>query len=48
MCFIPQLKAYPKYKFDYGVSDLKTGDNKSQWEIRDGDVVKGKYSSSRP
>ena len=36
--------AYPKYKFEYGVKDLKTGDHKSQWEIRDGDVVKGEYS----
>lgn len=35
-------QAYPKYKFDYGVSDFKTGDNKNQWEVRDGDVVKGK------
>jgi hypothetical protein len=24
--------AYPKYKFEYGVKDLKTGDHKSQWE----------------
>ncbi|KAG8231734.1 hypothetical protein J437_LFUL012041 [Ladona fulva] len=36
--------AYPKYNFDYGVSDHKTGDAKSQWETRDGDVVKGAYS----
>jgi Insect cuticle protein len=36
--------AYPKYKFEYGVKDLKTGDHKSQWEIRDGDVVKGEYT----
>jgi hypothetical protein len=26
------------------VSDGKTGDHKSQWETRDGDVVKGAYS----
>lgn len=32
---------YPKYHFDYGVSDYKTGDIKKQWEMRDGDVVKG-------
>lgn len=36
--------AYPKYKFEYGVKDLNTGDHKSQWEIRDGDVVKGEYT----
>ncbi|XP_046393610.1 cuticle protein 19-like [Ischnura elegans] len=36
--------AYPKYNFDYGVSDHKTGDQKNQWESRDGDVVKGAYS----
>uniref|UniRef100_A0A182KEV4 Uncharacterized protein n=1 Tax=Anopheles christyi TaxID=43041 RepID=A0A182KEV4_9DIPT len=36
--------AYPKYKYDYGVQDAHTGDHKSQWEIRDGDVVKGGYT----
>ncbi|XP_046392112.1 cuticle protein 19-like [Ischnura elegans] len=36
--------AYPKYNFDYGVSDHKTGDLKNQWEARDGGVVKGSYS----
>lgn len=36
--------AYPKYKFEYGVKDPRTGDHKSQWEIRDGDVVKGEYT----
>lgn len=36
--------AYPKYKFKYGVKDPHTGDHKSHWEIRDGDVVKGEYS----
>ncbi|XP_001688131.2 histidine-rich glycoprotein [Anopheles gambiae] len=36
--------AYPKYKFEYGVKDPHTGDHKSQWEVRDGDVVKGQYS----
>lgn len=39
---------YPKYQFDYGVKDLKTGDIKSQWEKRDGDVVKGSYSLHEP
>ncbi|XP_053676885.1 cuticle protein 7-like [Anopheles nili] len=36
--------AYPKYKYNYGVQDAHTGDHKSQWEIRDGDVVKGGYT----
>ncbi|XP_016959281.1 cuticle protein 8 [Drosophila biarmipes] len=35
---------YPKYHFDYGVKDAHTGDQKSQWETRDGDKVKGSYS----
>ncbi|XP_062543982.1 histidine-rich glycoprotein-like [Armigeres subalbatus] len=36
--------AYPKYKFEYGVKDAHTGDHKTHWEHRDGDVVKGQYS----
>lgn len=36
--------AYPKYKFEYGVKDPHTGDHKSQWEVRDGDVVHGEYT----
>jgi hypothetical protein len=36
--------AYPKYKFEYGVKDPHTHDHKSQWESRDGDVVKGQYT----
>lgn len=40
--------AYPKYMFEYGVNDPLTGDNKNQWEIRDGDVVKGGYSLDEP
>lgn len=35
---------YPKYKFEYGVKDPHTHDHKSQWEMRDGDVVKGEYT----
>ncbi|XP_065094379.1 pro-resilin-like [Ochlerotatus camptorhynchus] len=35
--------AYPKYNFEYGVDDPHTGDHKKQWEVRDGDVVKGGY-----
>jgi hypothetical protein len=40
--------AYPKYSFNYGVNDVHTGDIKSQWEERDGDVVKGEYSLVEP
>ncbi|PSN53438.1 hypothetical protein C0J52_05131 [Blattella germanica] len=40
--------AYPKYSFNYGVNDHHTGDIKSQWEERDGDVVKGEYSLVEP
>uniref|UniRef100_A0A182PIR4 Cuticle protein 8 n=1 Tax=Anopheles epiroticus TaxID=199890 RepID=A0A182PIR4_9DIPT len=35
--------SHPSYKFEYGVKDPHTGDHKSQWEHRDGDVVKGAY-----
>jgi hypothetical protein len=35
---------HPQYKYEYGVKDPKTGDHKSQWEHRDGDVVKGEYT----
>jgi Insect cuticle protein len=35
---------HPSYKFEYGVKDPKTKDHHSQWEHRDGDVVKGEYS----
>ncbi|KAG5872281.1 hypothetical protein JTB14_037414 [Gonioctena quinquepunctata] len=40
--------AYPKYKFNYGVKDPHTGDEKSQYEERDGDTVKGSYSVAEP
>jgi hypothetical protein len=36
--------SHPQYKFEYGVKDAHTGDHKNQWEVRDGDVVKGEYS----
>lgn len=42
------MKEHPKYKFDYGVKDPHTGDNKKQWETRDGDVVKGGYTLQEP
>ncbi|GAB0091932.1 histidine-rich glycoprotein [Sergentomyia squamirostris] len=32
------------YKFEYGVKDFHTGDNKEAWEHSDGHVVKGAYS----
>ncbi|XP_050444474.1 cuticle protein 19.8-like [Adelges cooleyi] len=38
----------PSYHFNYGVKDLHTGDLKSQWERREGDVVKGSYSLMEP
>jgi len=38
----------PNYHFNYGVKDLHTGDLKSQWERREGDVVKGSYSLMEP
>ncbi|XP_058120935.1 adult-specific cuticular protein ACP-20-like [Anopheles ziemanni] len=40
--------AYPKYQFEYGVKDPITGDHKSQWEMRDGDIVKGAYTLDEP
>ncbi|XP_053683311.1 cuticle protein 19-like [Sabethes cyaneus] len=40
--------AHPKYKFEYGVKDSHTGDNKEQWEHRDGDAVEGSYSLHEP
>ncbi|CAH1368536.1 unnamed protein product [Tenebrio molitor] len=38
----------PKYEFKYGVEDAHTGDKKTQYEVRDGDVVKGQYSLVEP
>ncbi|XP_052738597.1 uncharacterized protein LOC112058219 [Bicyclus anynana] len=40
--------AYPKYSYDYSVKDPHTGDFKTKWETRDGDVVKGAYSVADP
>lgn len=40
--------SYPRYAFEYSVKDPHTGDNKAQWEKRDGDVVKGAYSLVEP
>ncbi|XP_034239880.1 cuticle protein 19-like [Thrips palmi] len=44
----PEIIAYPRYAFKYGVTDGKTGDVKDQAEERDGDVVKGEYSLLQP
>lgn len=46
--FILCLQAYPKYEFEYAVSDKKTGDYKRHFETRDGDKVKGEYSLVEP
>ncbi|CAO1400439.1 unnamed protein product [Diamesa hyperborea] len=32
------------YKYEYAVKDEKTGDHKTHWEHRDGDVVSGQYT----
>ncbi|XP_022178309.1 larval cuticle protein A3A [Myzus persicae] len=40
--------AYPQYQFAYTVRDSLTGDAKDQEEVRDGDVVKGRYSLIEP
>lgn len=37
-------ESHPKYSYGYDVQDRLTGDEKSQHETRDGDVVKGSYS----
>jgi hypothetical protein len=39
---------HPQYQFGYSVSDALTGDQKSQTETRDGDVVQGQYSLVEP
>ncbi|XP_050424027.1 larval cuticle protein A3A [Adelges cooleyi] len=40
--------AYPQYQYAYTVRDSLTGDAKDQEEVRDGDVVKGRYSLIEP
>lgn len=42
------FQSHPRYAFKYGVSDPNTGDQKSQHEVRDGDVVQGQYSLVEP
>lgn len=43
-----QYDPLPQYKYAYQVQDALTGDNKSQQETRDGDVVTGSYSVQDP
>ncbi|BET00545.1 Cuticular protein [Nesidiocoris tenuis] len=38
----------PQYNFNYEINDPTTGDQKSQFESRDGDVVQGSYSLVEP
>jgi Insect cuticle protein len=39
-----EYDANPHYSYTYSVNDASTGDNKSQSESRQGDVVTGQYS----
>lgn len=48
IAFFSCSQSEPNYHFNYGVKDLHTGDLKSQWEHREGDVVKGSYSLMEP
>lgn len=41
---IDYADAYPQYQYAYNVQDTLTGDSKAQEEVREGDVVKGRYS----
>ncbi|GAB0096176.1 uncharacterized protein DMENIID0001_116540 [Sergentomyia squamirostris] len=47
MSYAPEYE-HPGYAFSYGVKDVHTGDVKSQWEHRDGGVIKGHYSVVEP
>ncbi|KAJ8943451.1 hypothetical protein NQ314_009733 [Rhamnusium bicolor] len=38
----------PQYSYGYDVQDALTGDNKNQYETRNGDVVQGSYSLVEP
>lgn len=42
------LQPNPSYSFNYAVNDPSTGDNKAQWEARNGDVVRGAYTLVEP
>ncbi len=41
---IDYADAYPQYQYAYNIQDTLTGDSKAQEEVRDGGVVKGRYS----
>ncbi|XP_073817895.1 larval cuticle protein A2B-like [Musca autumnalis] len=41
---VEEYDPHPQYKYSYDVQDAVSGDNKSQFEERDGDVVRGQYS----
>lgn len=41
---IDYADAYPQYQYAYNIQDALTGDSKAQEEIREGGVVKGRYS----
>lgn len=43
-----QYDPAPQYAYAYNIHDSLTGDQKSQQETRDGDVVKGSYSLVEP
>ncbi|GBP55705.1 Cuticle protein 19 [Eumeta japonica] len=43
-----ELYAPPRYAFNYRVADGHTGDQKGQWEAREGDLVRGRYSLAEP
>ncbi|XP_058455733.1 cuticle protein-like [Malaya genurostris] len=45
---IVAIDSNPQYSFSYGVSDALTGDQKSQQESRNGDLVQGSYSLVDP
>lgn len=38
----------PQYTYAYDVKDALTGDSKSQYESREGDIVRGRYSLIEP
>lgn len=48
LIYLLHFQEHPAYAFSYGVKDLHTGDVKSQWESRDGGVIKGHYSVLEP
>lgn len=41
---VAEFDPHPQYKYSYDIQDSISGDSKSQFEERDGDVVRGEYS----